>query len=215
MWNPNDPNDSYTVSYMPKQNFSFSKKEKKDLALSIGIIALVFTIAWTIQGGAFGVSDIAINLTVAFIGAVTGFLLHEMGHKYMAIKYGCWSEFRASGRGLMFALLLSFMGFVLIAPGAVMVSGYVTKQQNGKISAAGPCINMLIGFLFVGSAFLLWQHVLPAYILYRAGVINLFIGGFNLIPISPFDGSKIVKWSIPVYLTMLLPIILFFVLLSF
>jgi Zn-dependent protease len=28
------------------------------------------------------------------------------------------------------------------------------------------------------------------------------VGGFNMIPVPPLDGSKIWKWSIPVYILM-------------
>ncbi|MCX6707097.1 MAG: metalloprotease, partial [Candidatus Woesearchaeota archaeon] len=40
-----------------------------------------------------------------------GFLLHEMGHKIVAQRYGCFAEFRAWNIMLVFALLMSFTGF--------------------------------------------------------------------------------------------------------
>jgi Zn-dependent protease len=30
--------------------------------------------------------------------------------------------------------------------------------------------------------------------------INVFLGLFNMIPVLPFDGSKIVRWNIPIYI---------------
>ena len=37
----------------------------------------------------------------------TGFLVHEIAHKIQARKYGCWAEFRSSGGGLRFGVILA------------------------------------------------------------------------------------------------------------
>ena len=41
-------------------------------------------------------------------------------------------------------LPISLLGFTLVAPGAVMIRGRVTRAQNGIISLAGPGTNFLI-----------------------------------------------------------------------
>ena len=38
-------------------------------------------------------------------------------------------------------------------------------------------------------------------------IINVAIGGFNMIPLSPLDGSKIYPWSIAMYIGMLVGIV--------
>ena len=209
MWNPynGDGSYSYTVTYQPRRRFEFSRKEKQDLSKSILIIALAFAIAFTVNSGAFNIYTFAFNFGIGFAAALLGFLLHEMAHKYVAIKYGCWSEFRASDRGLMFALFISLMGWLILAPGAVMISGRITKAQNGKISAAGPLTNMLIGYpLMALSLYVIFPiNELIGIMLFWIGTLNIFLAWFNLLPIPPLDGSKIWKWNIPVYLCMIIP----------
>src|SRR5207245_4630212 len=65
--------------------------------------------------------------------------------KIVAQRYGHWAEFRYSLRGLAMSFVFAFFGFLIGAPGATMVSGYVTRDQNGRISAAGPVSNLVIG----------------------------------------------------------------------
>ena len=38
----------------------------------------------------------------------TGFLLHELGHKIVAQRYGCFAEFRSFDQMLFLAVLMSF-----------------------------------------------------------------------------------------------------------
>jgi Zn-dependent protease len=51
-------------------------------------------------------------------------------------------------------------------------------------------------------AVIIGPTTLPGFICAAIGFINAFIGGFNLIPIPPFDGSKIIRWNIGVYILM-------------
>ena len=155
----------------------------------------------------------------AAIAVLTAFVFHELAHKFVAQKYGCWAEFRSWQAGLMMALVFSMMGFLFAAPGAVMVSGRVTQEQNGKISAAGPISNIIVSFLAFGIWFFIpaTGTVLMDFIsglAFFVGFINALIGGFNMIPFMPFDGAKVVKWSIPVYLVMVVTV-LFLILIGF
>ena len=100
-----------------------------------------------------------------------------------------------------------------------MVSGRVTQEQNGKISAAGPISNIIVSFLAFGIWFFIpaTGTVLMDFIsglAFFVGFINALIGGFNMIPFMPFDGAKVVKWSIPVYLVMVVTV-LFLILIGF
>jgi Zn-dependent protease len=98
----------------------------------------------------------------------------------------------------MFALV----GFIFGAPGATYIAGMVTPEQNGKISAAGPVTNIILGLGFFG----LLLVVVPfaetyflgflAYILLQyAASVNLILAGFNMIPIMPLDGAKVWAWN--------------------
>ncbi len=109
------------------------------------------------------------NLTVVvagFIATATGFIIHEMGHKFVAIRHGYVAHFRLWMWGLLltlFIVVFSGGGIVFGAPGAVYIAptavayyGYDAtirprdpEQENMIISAAGPGINLAfaVGFL--------------------------------------------------------------------
>ena len=126
----------------------FSAIEKRDLVKAWLAISIAFAIVF---GGGFSL-DNAFFVLVVFSGITVGlgFLLHELAHKYVAIKYGCWAEFRAYNSMLWLAILCSFFGFVFAAPGAVMIHGhYISRKQNGLISAAGPITNYVLALLFI------------------------------------------------------------------
>jgi len=127
-----------------------------------------------------------------------GFLFHELGHKVVAQKYGAWAEFRANDQMLVLALLMSFMGFVIAAPGAVVILGRVNKRQYGKISVAGPLVNFVLAAVFYALLFLAPVKGLSLLFFYGA-LINSWLGLFNMLPFGNFDGIKILRWNKLVY----------------
>src|SRR3989344_678639 len=89
---------------------------------------------------AFFISAIAVGL---------GFLLHELSHKVIAQKYGLKAEFRSFDEMLFLAVIMSFFGFVIAAPGAVMIKTIkFNEKQNGRISVAGPLTNLVLALFF-------------------------------------------------------------------
>ena len=189
------------INRRPDSKMSFSKYEKEQLAESIGILTVAFTLA--LSNGLSPVMknpEILINtLPLAFGAVMTGFLLHEQAHKWMAQQYGCWAEYRGNRNGLYFALLMSSFGFLLAAPGAVMVSGRITDRQNGIIAAVGPISNIIIALVAFPIYFFTVGLDYPISLIGELArfivIINLILGGFNMIPIQPLDGSKIIVWS--------------------
>jgi Zn-dependent protease len=86
--------------------------------------------------------------------------------------------------------------FVFAAPGAVYIYKQgLTKRENGLISLAGPLMNFVLGFFFLWM-FLGTQMVEFAVWGFR---VNMFLAFFNLVPIPPLDGSKIIGWNAPVW----------------
>ncbi len=202
-------NQEFSISYgqpATEKKHGFSITELKEIGVSVGVLTLAFAMA--MRGGYQSIMEapesFVLLLPIAAIAVVTAFLFHELAHKFVAQKYGCWAEFRYWKFGLLIALLFSAMGFLFAAPGAVMVSGNVTSGQNGKISAAGPTVNLGLAAGFT-AGWLLFDPGLDSLlgnIFYVVGFINAFIGGFNLIPMMPFDGAKVFAWSKPVYIFM-------------
>ena len=189
------------INRRPDSKMSFSKYEKEQLAESIGILTVAFTLALSNGlGSVMNDPNILLNtLPLAFGAVMTGFLIHELAHKWMAQQYGCWAEYRGNRNGLYFALLMSCAGFLLAAPGAVMVSGRITDRQNGIIAAVGPISNIIIALVAFPIYFFTVGLDSPISLIGELArfivIINLILGGFNMIPIQPLDGSKIIVWS--------------------
>ena len=221
MWrDPSRGNQTFQVRYVmsdgwgepvqinrrPQSKMAFSDYEKEQLRESIGFLTLAFALA--LSNGLLVVIDdpsiLITTLPLAFAAVMTGFLLHELAHKWMAQQYGCWAEYRGNKNGLYFALAMSAFGFLLAAPGAVMVSGRITDRQNGIIAAVGPLTNIAIAIvalpIYIFTAGLDWPISLLGELARFIIVINLILGGFNMIPIQPLDGSKVIMWSKPAYL---------------
>jgi Zn-dependent protease len=101
---------------------------------------------------------------------------------------------------LLIALILSYGGFLFAAPGAVYIQGDLTKEMNGKISLAGPAVNFAISAvaILVLLAFDIIGTI--AFAIYLMAQLNAVLGLFNMIPMFPLDGSKIVAWNIKIYI---------------
>ena len=191
---------------------AFSSYEKEQLRESIGFLTLAFALALS-NGISVVMEDPGVLITtlpLAFAAVMTGFLLHELAHKWMAQQYGCWAEYRGNRNGLYFALAMSAFGFLLAAPGAVMVSGRITDRQNGIIAAVGPLTNIAIAIvalpIYIFTAGLDWPISLLGELARFIIVINLILGGFNMIPVQPLDGSKVIMWSKTAYLGIIVAI---------
>ena len=181
---------------------TFSEEELNDLLWAWAAITLAFAIVLTVRGAGLGFTA---NLIVTGLTVGIAFLFHELGHKIVAQKYGCWAEFRKFTLGLILALAMSFMGFIIAAPGAVMISGFISREQNGKIAVAGPLVNIGLAILFFMTGIFLPQiigelPVLLGQIVFYGFFINAWLALFNMIPFPPLDGSKVMAWSFPVWL---------------
>ncbi len=187
-----------------RPKFRFYRDEVRDIVLAIAVLTVAFAIL--ISPFPYG-SLTLFHFAVAFIAVLTAFFLHEMAHKYMAFKYGYPAAFRAWRTGLIIAVISSFMGFLFAAPGAVYIYGYPSKEENGKISAAGPLTNIIGGFIFLFFAVILnislgYTSIL-SYILIYISSLNFFLAFFNVLPIGPMDGMKILNWNVGVFFILL------------
>lgn len=182
----------------PQKGLKFSEEEKKHLLMAIGALTLAFTLFFA------GEYPLLIVVGLSFVAVITAFLLHEMGHKIVAQRYGCWAEFRAWPMGLLLAVLSGFIGFLFAAPGAVYIRGYLSKEDNGKVSAAGPLMNIGVASVLLPLLFLVPNMISEILLLiWMICYLNVFIGGFNMIPFPPLDGSKIIKWNPGIWIGML------------
>ena len=180
----------------------FSSTEKKDLLKAWLAISVAFAILTT---HGFTISGFLTNFVLSAFTVGIAFLLHELGHKYLAQKYRCWAEFRAFDFMLFLAIAMSFFGFIFAAPGAVMIKGNITTSKNGKISAMGPLVNLALAVVFLGLFYLGLFTKLTFFGFY----INSFIALFNMLPFWEFDGAKIFAWNKAIYAGMVAAGLLF------
>ena len=183
----------------------FSSIEIRDILIALLIISVAFTVI-LVRAGNVIYADRMMNILILFgLSALlvsTGFLLHEFAHKFVAQRYGAWAEFRMYPAGLMMALMFSFFGFLFAAPGAVYINGRIDDRMNGKISVAGPLVNIIIGGIAMTVAYTVTDDLI-GWIAYWFAFFNMFLAFFNLLPIPPMDGSKILKWNPAIYVTMI------------
>ncbi len=201
---------SQRISHHSGSLFHFSKKEVNDLALAT--LAFSLAIAFVRLGGIFTMLQtplgplllVLVQFTLFSMFALApAFILHELAHKVVARKYGCWAEFRADPRGLKIGLAIAaLLGFVFMAPGAVMVAGRVSRSQNGRIAIAGPLTNIALFFIgFVAATVLLPVFPNPLLVSFVTFWMwgNAILAAFNMLPFGPLDGAKVKSWSEPLF----------------
>lgn len=201
--------DSVVRPKEKKVGLQFSGTEIRHLAIATGLLTLAFGLStqnitfWNFTDASL--MGLTVSVFVSFFAVATGFLLHEMGHKFVAQRYGCWAEFRYNMIGLIIALGMALMiGWMFAAPGAVYIRGNISKRENGIISLAGPLTNLILAVLFLPLLYagMVTGMGILVYIGFYGMFINFFLGAFNMIPVMPFDGSKIWAWNPMVYILM-------------
>ena len=153
----------------------------------------------------------------------TGFLGHELAHKFTAQRYGCWAEFKLWTVGAIMALLfaaVSLGNVIFAAPGAVYIasrSSYfgetIDRRANGIISLVGPLVNVagaaIFGSVLAVSTGLGYGNLVigNTFRFLQVGVqINLLLGAFNMIPYFILDGQKVFAWDKRVWTAVAIPL---------
>lgn len=133
--------------------------------------------------------------------------LHELGHAYVAWKLG---DPTAAEQGrltlnplvhldplgtLMFGLtaLLAGLPFGWARPVPVN-PGYFRRPREGMaiVAAAGPLMNFVLALVCWAIVRHVELGVRASEVMVLAYVVNVVLGLFNLIPVPPLDGSRIV-----------------------
>ena len=191
-------------------NFAFDKK-------TITIILVVMLVLWLLSAGTSGI----LNLLLTIPGVLIALTFHEFAHAWAANKLGDETP-RIQGRLNLNPLShIDPMGFVFLIvagfgwgkPVQIDPRNFNSKHSISKaeamVSAAGPIMNFILAFVFLIIYYLLfsvtnvldalsvqWQQVIFLVITYTIS-INIGLGVFNLIPLPPLDGSKILMHFLP------------------
>lgn len=191
-----------------------SRREEFDLFVAWIAISLAFAIIFLRGIGRVDPVIALLFLGVSLFTVGIGFILHEMAHKYTAIQYGFWAEFRKDNIMLVVAVALAaLVGVVFAAPGATIIYDTtgrgISREQNGKISAAGPVVNLLLCIPFAvlliyggGGSFLTGN--IATMIGMIGFQVNAMIAAFNMLPVSVLDGKKVLAWNKGVFLVLII-----------
>ena len=155
--------------------------------------------------------DFAFGIVVLIVSVI----LHEVAHGYMANYLGDPTA-RLQGRLTLNPLshidpvgsvLLPALLFLTHSP---ILSGYAKpvpynpynlsgKYDEALVAGAGPGVNILLALLF-GLSIRFWGDAMTPELLFAFGgiaYINMLLALFNLIPLPPLDGSKILSSLLP------------------
>ncbi|AZH26211.1 zinc metalloprotease [Haloplanus aerogenes] len=192
-------------------NLTFSSRELQDLAVAWIALGVAFAIFFA-GGGSRALSMLTDEglvqpLLVSLVTAGLGFLLHELAHKVVAVRFDQIAEFRADYGMLFLAIMSALVGFLFAAPGAVHHRGRITAREHGLIALAGPVTNGLLALVFapVYVVGLVVGSPLLALIGGRGVAINLFLAAFNLVPFGALDGKTVLGWSKVVFVVSFVP----------
>lgn len=152
-----------------------------------------------------------LSLLVSVPGLLLCLSLHEAAHGYTAYRLGDPTAKNAGRLTLdplkhldpvgTICLLFFHVGWAKPVP---VNTRYFKnpRRDTALVSLAGPVSNFLLAavLLFIRQ-FLIFSSVMPVYVLglmvHYAAIMSIGLGVFNLIPVPPLDGSKILFSFLP------------------
>lgn len=193
--------------------FNFSL-DKRVVYVVIAIMVLTTLVNYITNPGAL------FSLLLSIPGVLVAITFHEFAHGFVAYKLGdntAKDEGRLSLNPLdhldpIGTLMLLFAGFGWGKPVHVNPRNYTKKisMEKGEaiVSAAGPIMNILLAIIFTLIYFAVKKYASVAFLSSTVGGIilllivsvistNIGLGVFNLIPLPPLDGSKIIMPFLP------------------
>ena len=131
------------------------------------------------------------DLKFAMIIAAPAVVLHELGHKFVAMALGHSATFFIYWFGLGLALILKLIAspILILAPAFVSIPAGVPALDATLIAFAGPGVNLA---LFITSILVLkYKKNMKELEMIGWTIskrLNLFLFIFNMIPFPPLDG---------------------------
>ena len=151
------------------------------------------------------------------VALIISIVIHEMAHGYAANALGdptARLQGRLSANPLVHIdpmmsvilpaiLILSGSSFVFGAAKPVPYNPYNLRNQKwgeALVAAAGPASNIVLAIIFAGlvrfSDMLALSETFT-FLAFQIVALNLFLALFNLVPLPPLDGSKILPTLLP------------------
>lgn len=192
-------------------NFSFDKR-------IIYIILIILILSTLVQYATN--PDLLLSLLISIPGVLIAITFHEFAHVFAADKLGDDTARREGRLSLnpldhldpVGSLLLLFAGFGWGKPVHVNPRNYTRKfsMEAGEaiVSLAGPLMNFILAIIFTLIYCAIYKFSGISFVMSTTGniimllisstiSINIGLGVFNLIPLPPLDGSKIIMPFLP------------------
>jgi Zn-dependent protease len=157
-----------------------------------------------------------VSLLISVVSALLCITLHEMSHGYAALLLGDPTAKRQGRLSLNPIKHIDPVGLIMMVvahvgwakPVPIDSRYFKNPKRDIAITAiAGPLCNFVLAYaaLLVGTGvYRFWYlkagGLVPVYVIYflvRVAVLSVGLGLFNLIPISPLDGSKVLYALLP------------------
>lgn len=157
------------------------------------------------------------NIAVYALPVLFAITLHEAAHAYVAKHFGDNTAYAAGRMTLNPLNHIDPFGTIVIPLVLYLTTGFVfgyakpvpidfSRLRNPKrdmawVALAGPAANFIMAFLWLVLATLLVafdvQEIFPHKVAQAGLWTNLLIFAFNLVPIPPLDGGRIVTSLLP------------------
>ena len=181
-------------------NFGFDRK-------AIIIVIAIMLIAWVSSLGSGGLLGVLLSVP----GVIIAMTFHEYAHALAAYKLGDDTP-KIQGRlnlnpishidpiGLVLLLVAGFgWGKPVQIDSRNFDGKYSISKAEAIVAAAGPIMNFVLAFIFAIIYYIIsaiigsyaFASTIWSVVLYGIIMINIGLGVFNLIPLPPLDGSKI------------------------
>lgn len=151
----------------------------------ITVVALGYIFKDIVKEKWFGFYQSVIAVSPAII-------LHELGHKFVAMAFGLTTELHASYFGLLIGIVLKAVSspILFFIPAYVSIGTGATLLQSALIAFIGPGVNGLL-WLICRQLRKRRLNMRTYVILTISQKVNGFLFIFNMIPIPPFDGFTV------------------------
>ena len=192
-------------------NFSF---DKRIIYIILGIMVLSMVVQYLANPG------MLFSLLISVPGVLIAITFHEFAHAFVADRLGDDTARREGRLSLnpldhldpIGTVLLLFAGFGWGKPVHVNPRNYTRKMSMEKgealVSIAGPVMNFLLAIIFAIVYYGIYKLAGLSFVNSKMGIIimllihstisiNVGLGLFNLIPLPPLDGSKVIMPFLP------------------
>lgn len=188
--------------------------DRRTIYIITAVLAVAAIVQYTSNPGAL------LSLLISIPGVLIAITFHEFAHALAADKLGDDTARREGRLSLnpfdhldpVGSFMLLVAGFGWGKPVHVNPTNYTRKMSMEKgeaiVSIAGPLMNIVLAFIFAliycvvykfGSMSFLSSTVGGVILLILSSIVavNIGLGVFNLIPLPPLDGSKVIMTFLP------------------